>query len=75
MGNNYKLDRILMVFAGLNACQLLVEVAFFQFYRNKGVNLEIKLKPQLTQRLKCYLCTGMLSMALGGILVLVVLKA
>jgi hypothetical protein len=75
MGNNYGLDRIFIVLGALNVAQLVLEVAYFKCYRNKGIKLQMKLKTRLTQRLWSYFCTTLLTFALGGILAVVVMKA
>ena len=61
------IDGALIAFCIFNLVQILVELSYFKYYLDKGVNLEQRIRLPELLRFKDYLKYVMLSVCCGGV--------
>jgi hypothetical protein len=61
------LDTALLVFCVVNLLQITIEITYFKYYLEKGINLEQRIKLPELLRFKDYIKYIMLSVCCGGV--------
>ena len=65
----YSLDYFLMASAALHLTFMLIEYCFFKYYRNKGINLDLRVKFPFLMRFKDYTRVFVVAVIFGALVI------